>query len=109
MTNTAEMRQGALDRARAGLSLANYSTIFAGFLEKGIPEDQILLRVNVFTFQAWRALGRSVRKGEHGVRVLTWVPVAGKEASEQGEEEGKPGYRMPRSTTVFHVSQTEEV
>ena len=50
----------ALTRARGSLSLANYPVIFAGFLQKGIPEEEILPRENVLTFHAWRALGRTV-------------------------------------------------
>jgi hypothetical protein len=42
----------------------NYGAIFQGFMEKGIPESEILPRENVFTYHAWRALGRQVRRGQ---------------------------------------------
>jgi antirestriction protein ArdC len=102
---SSEMQQRALSNARFGQSLGNYATIYSGFIEKGVPESDILPRINVLTFNAWKALGRSVRKGEHGVRVVTFVPVAGK-PSANGET--PRAYKLPRTVTVFHVSQTQE-
>ena len=93
----------ALTNATTGQSVSNYPAIFQGFMEKGIPADEIQPRVNVFTFHAWRALGRSVRKGEHGVKVVTWVPMT--KQTETGEPESIG--RRPKTTTVFHVSQTD--
>lgn len=95
----------ALSRAVNGLSLGNYPAIFAGFVAKGIPESEIKPRENVFTYQAWRALGRQVRRGEHGVKVVTFVEMA-KENKETGEKES---FRRPWTTTVFHVSQTDAI
>jgi hypothetical protein len=69
-------------------------------MAKGIPEDQIIPRVNVFSYNAWKANGRQVRKGEHGVKCLTFITKTGK----NGREE-----RRPWTVTVFHVSQTEPV
>lgn len=75
----------------------------------GIAETEILPRENVFTFKAWKALGRSVKKGEHGVRVITYVRCKSKtgETDERTGEEKTTAYRRPWTTTVFHVSQTE--
>ena len=95
----------ALSRAVNGLSLGNYPAIFSGFMAKGIPEAEIKPRENVFTYQAWRALGRQVRRGEHGVKVVTFVEMA-KEDKETGEKEP---FRRPWATTVFHISQTDAV
>src|SRR5580704_584134 len=86
----------ALSRAVNGLSLGNYPAIFAGFVAKGIPETAIKPRENVFTYQAWRALGRQVRRGEHGVKVVTFVEMT-KENQETGE---KKAFRRPWTTTV---------
>ena len=97
----------ALDRATNGQALTNYPAIFEGFLAKGIPEAEIKPRENVFTFQAWRALGRSVRKGEHGVRVVTFVLCESKQRDPSTGEEKVATYRRPHTTTVFHISQTE--
>ena len=79
----------------------------AGFVAKGIPEAEILPRGNVFTFHAWKALGRSVRKGEHGVRVCTYITTDRKVTDEETGEVKHVTGRRPKSTTVFHVSQTE--
>jgi hypothetical protein len=95
----------ALSRAVNGLSLGNYPAIFAGFMAKGIPESEIRPRENVFTYQAWRALGRQVRRGEHGVKVVTFVEMT-KENKETGE---KQPFHRPWTTTVFHISQTDAV
>lgn len=97
-----EMQQRALARAREEGSYSNYPAIIEGFLEKGIPEDEILPRENVLTFHAWKALGRSVKKGEHGVSVLTFISIS----REDKTGEIKVVHRS-RSTTVFHISQTE--
>lgn len=70
--------------------------------------DQILPRENVFTFQAWKALDRFVRKGEHGVSVLTWIEGSKERANQETGELETAAYRFPRSTVVFHISQTEK-
>jgi hypothetical protein len=95
----------ALSRAVNGLSLGNYPAIFAGFIAKGIPETAIKPRENVFTYQAWRALGRQVRRGEHGVKVVTFVAMA----KENRETSEKQSFRRPWTTTVFHISQTDAI
>ena len=89
----------ALSRAENGESFSNYPAIFAGFMAKGIAEADIEPRVNVFTYPAWRAKGRQVKSGEHGVKVVTFVH---RKDAETGEES-----RFPTSATVFHVTQTE--
>jgi antirestriction protein ArdC len=111
------MQQEALTRAVSGQALTNWPAIIAGFSAKGIPPDDILPRENVFTYHAWRALGRQVRRGEHGVRVVTFVALSGNDgdgaastnadATATGERKRKGGYRRPWSATVFHISQTD--
>jgi N-terminal domain of anti-restriction factor ArdC len=106
-TKTLPHRQiEALDRAISSASFANYPAIYQGFLAKGIPETDIKPRENVFTFQAWKAKGRSVRKGEHGVKVVTFITIGDKTDPVTGEKISD-GYRRPHTTTVFHLSQTE--
>jgi antirestriction protein ArdC len=97
MTATSE----ALARATQSASMSNYANIYAGFAEKGIAD--VRPRENVFTYAAWQALGRQVKKGEHGVHCVTWVPMTKKDAN----GEAQPIGRKPRGTTLFHVSQTE--
>jgi hypothetical protein len=107
-----EMQLEALSRARDGQSFSNWPAIIRGFLEKGIPEDQILPRENVLTYHAWRALGRQVRRGEHGVKVTTFVPMTkktGKVDPATGQEEVKPIGKRAWNATVFHLSQTDPI
>ena len=54
----------SLNRAKNGDSLANYQAIMQGFADKGIAANDIIPRENVFTYNAWLALNRQVRKGE---------------------------------------------
>lgn len=93
----------ALNRATTNASFSNYPAIFEGFLARGIAFDDIRPRENVFTYAAWRELGRQVRKGEHGVKVVTWIEGE-KEDKKTGKEER---YKFCRTTTVFHISQTD--
>ena len=102
-----QMQQEALSRAASGIVVTNYAAIFEGFAARGIPESEIKPRENVFTFQAWKALGRYVRKGEHGVKVITYVPTERKEIDPQTGEEKTLGGKRPWTATVFHISQTE--
>ena len=99
-------KEEALARARTGQSLSNYPAIYLGFMEKGIPESEIKPRENVFTYNAWRELGRQVRRGEHGVKVLTFIDCEKKDR-ETGQV--KESYRRPWFTTVFHISQTDVI
>lgn len=99
------IEQEALSNAVSRQSVMNYAGIFEGFMSRGIPENEIRPRENVFTYNAWRALGRQVRKGEHGVKCVTFIPCEKKD-KQTGEKES---FRRPWTTTVFHVSQTEEL
>ena len=102
---TDEMRLEALQRATEGDSVANYPAIYTGFAAMGIPESEIRPRENILTFHAWKAKGRSVKKGEHGVRVTTYVMV-GEERDGAGTVT-KQGCRTAKTAVVFHISQTE--
>lgn len=106
-SRSAEHQAEALRRATSNLALTNYPAIYQGFIDKGIPEDQIQPRVNVFTFDAWKALGRVVRKGEHGVKVCTFVECGKTVRDPATGEEKQENYKRPWTTTVFHVSQTD--
>jgi hypothetical protein len=97
--------QQSLSRAVLGQSLSNFPAIFQGFAAKGIPESEIKPRENVFTFDAWKALGRFVRKGEHGVKVVTFIESLSKETDPDSGE--RKVIRRPWTTTVFHISQTD--
>jgi len=101
-----EITTEALKRAQDNKSLANYGTIYHGFSQMGIALDQITPRVNVLTFNAWLAKGRRVMKGQHGVKVDTWVPIF---KTDQATGEKVKCGQKPKTTTVFHLSQTEAV
>ena len=101
----AQQNGEALRRAISGQSLSNFPAIFRGFAAKGIPESEIKPRENVFTFDAWKALGRVVRRGEHGVKIVTFIDTASKEIDPDTGE--RKLVRRPWTTTVFHISQTE--
>ena len=98
-----KMAKESLERAVTNQSLANYETIINGFIDMGIPESDIIPRVNVFTFNAWKALNRVVKKGEKGVRVITCIPCTKKD-KETGEE---VKVTKTKTTTVFHITQTQ--
>jgi hypothetical protein len=103
--NIRQSRLESLKRAVSGQSFSNFPAIFQGFAAKGIPESEIKPRENVFTFDAWKALGRVVRRGEHGVKVVTLIDCQSKETdTDTGERKIN---RRPWTTTVFHISQTE--
>ncbi len=102
------MRAEAYGRAIGGKPNANYVAIIQGFMAKGLAMEDIEPRVNVFTYNAWKHLGRQVRRGEHSVRVITFVPIEDKTDPKTGEVRRK-GASRPRSATVFHVSQTDEI
>ena len=52
--------------------------------------------VDVFTYRRWKAQGFQVQRGEHGVKLTTWISY---------EREDKDGtvktYTRPKTTTVF--------
>ncbi len=104
MSASDEQRQESLSRARDGKPNANYGVIIAGMVAKGIPLADIEPRVNVFSYNAWQALNRQVRKGEHGVRISTYIKMSKKD-KETGKVT-KSGTR-PRTCSVFHISQTD--
>lgn len=87
----------ALARIESGFSQNDIVSIYY-FAACGVAPDAITPRENVLTFKAWKAKNRSVAKGAKGLPITVWVP--GK-ANEDGK---RPMY--PRTTRVFHVSQT---
>lgn len=109
MTTSAQIQAEALNKALTSQALTNYPAIFEGFLAKGILEADIQPRVNVFTFNAWKALGRRVKKGEHGVKVCTYRHAEKRERDPATGAETVRPYSIPWTTTVFHVSQTVEM
>ena len=87
----------SLQRAKNGDSLANYPAIISGFIEKGINPLEIKPRENVFSYDAWLALGRQVRKGEKGVKCVTY------------RDNEKTSKKFVCRVAVFHISQTDSI
>lgn len=59
--------------------------------------------LDVFTFNRWRAQGRTVRRGEHGIKLP--VIVSGQKTDDRtGETET---FRMRRTSAVFCRCQTD--
>jgi hypothetical protein len=100
-----QIQQNALFRAKNGAICANDVIIIMEFSERGIAPSDIRPRENVFTFNAWKALGRSVKKGEHGVKIPTWIPTSTETNPETGE--AKETALRQRTAVVFHESQTK--
>ena len=101
-------QEEALRRALTNQSLSNYPAIYQGFLAKGISESDIQPRENVFTYAAWKALGRQVKRGEHGVKICTFIPMDVKDKNKETGEVKIKTLRRPKTTTVFHISQTDK-
>ena len=101
--NKTQQNKESLDRARSGKSKYNYGTIKDGFVSKGIELSDIKPRKNVLTYAAWNALGRHVKKGEHGVKVLSIYE------SQVSDPDSGETYNVKKGArpTVFHISQTE--
>ena len=103
-----EVQAQSLDRAKNGKSFSNFPIIIAGFSAMGIPESDIMPRQNVFTYQAWQAQGRQVRKGQHGIKICTFIPVDVKDKDEKTGDVKIKTVNKARKTTVFHITQTDE-
>jgi len=93
-----------LAKAQTSTSRANAGLIIEGFLAHGIALDQIAPGENTFTYNAWLAQGRQVRRGSKGVKVITYA------TPQPSEEDGEaPRGKMLASATVFHISQTDPI
>ena len=92
------MQMEALSRAVAGISTANYGPMILEFRNRGILD--VIPRENVFTYHAWRAKGRQVKRGEHGVKVITFVPMTRTERDHSTGEEKEIESRRPTSATL---------
>ncbi len=110
-----QMYKHAYDSIVQNPAWSNFLPVIAEFATRGIPQDQIIPKENVFTFTAWKALGRYVRKGEKGVKIAIWKEVPGKKSEPQFDENEKliPSNEKDIHSlycvgaTVFHISQTE--
>lgn len=95
-----EIQKQALQRAQNGCSEENDLSVIQQFAERGISPADIIPRENVLTFNAWKAKGRVVKKGEKAAKIVTYIPIKDKETDEV------TGVR-PKNAFVFHISQTK--
>jgi hypothetical protein len=93
------LQMAALERAQDGRVCANDLLIIATYAARGIDAHP---RVDVFTFAAWKALHRHVRRNEHGIHVATYARR--EEVRPDGTTEE---HSFPTSAVVFHVTQTD--
>ena len=111
MRTVTETPEEALARIQSMGFCNNDALAIMAFSDAGIPPDDIDPRNNVLTFRAWKAKGRQVAKGATSVRVTVWIPKKGKqdeEAPKDGEKKASGGM-YPKTTSLFHVSQTIEL
>jgi antirestriction protein ArdC len=83
------------------ISENNMNTLIDGFKAIGIPEEEVIPTVNVFSYDAWRELGRQVMKGEKGVAIVAWRDTLDQTTGETA--------RRPFKDYRFHVSQTKSL
>lgn len=98
MSTATETPIEALNRIQSKRSQNDIAVIYQ-FAACGVPVENIEPRVNVLTFNAWKAKGRRVAKGATGQRVTVWIPV-----EKDGEKDGV----RPTTAVLFHESQTVE-
>lgn len=67
---------------------------------------------DVFTYRRWAAQNCQVQKGEHGIKITTWIIARGKDADREPNAEPadqENGYKFPRTTTVFCRCQVRPI
>jgi protein-L-isoaspartate O-methyltransferase len=101
---SAEIQSESLSRAVNGTSTENEVLAIEAFSARGIPPEDIRPRENVFTFNAWKALGRQVRKGEKSVHLPTRKTCRKKKPDGTDDV-----YTVPWTAYVFHISQTDPI
>ena len=89
--------------AESATTFSGYSVANAIAVKAGLAECDCEPYADVFTFARWRAQGRVVRKGEHGIR-LPVIVRGEKRDAETGEVHG---FSMRRASFVFCRCQTD--
>ena len=96
----------ALMKVQESSSVANeVQAIMQTMDSLGLRESECIPRVNILTYAAWKDKGRQVTKGSKAcAKVTVWIP--GYRLNKKGEKVSKT---YPKTTSLFHVSQTETV
>lgn len=94
-------------RVRARNGLGRYSLGNQLLIAMQAPDARF-----VAGFHAWKDLGRRVRKGEHGIRILAPIPLRREDdPSAQAAEDRDQGrvVTLFKSVAVFDIAQTEPI
>lgn len=87
------------NKAVSGASIMNDLKVISYFETQGILAHP---RQDVFTFGVWKhKFNRVVKRGQKGVKITTFIP-------RENKTNGKKQV-FPRTVSVFHYSQTEEL
>lgn len=110
MQTKQEKQCEALERGRRYRVGGNDLRVITEFQGRGMNPHDIETfgpDQNVWTYDAWQALGRQVRKGEKSVRITVYGSY---ESKERNEKTGEPIIKSCRSTAcLFHITQTDAI
>lgn len=101
MTTTTETPAEALARIQSRVSQNDFAIIHQ-FYACGVNPEEIIPRVTVLTFKAWKAMGRRVALGASSQRVTVWRPIKKTDKKTGKEKDGM----IPTTACLFHISQT---
>ena len=106
----------AVDETRASAEFRAYLDVQARFHRYSWHNAMLILRQcpdasRVAGFQNWKKLGRYVRKGEHGIRILAPCPFKKTVADDDGAEQtidGAAGFQLsaelePMALCLWHI------
>ena len=108
-SKSSETPQEALRRIQSMEFCGNDILVIQAFSDAGIPPEDIDPRFNVLTFRAWKGKGRRVARGAKSIPITVWIPKNGEqveETDENGDGKKKRGGMYPKTTRLFHESQT---
>ena len=86
-----------------GHSTANETIVLMELAAKGCTSCEPYK--DIFTYRRWQAQGFQVQKGEHGIKLTTYIPI------HKTDDDGKQVQtgRRPRTTTVFCACQVKPI
>ena len=99
---SATAQQMTADEAR---DFGHFSVHNAVQAQLACPEGSCEAYRDIFTFRRWRAQGFTVRKGEKGTTVTTWI--APSHQSEDADQQ--PVKRRPKRAVLFCRHQVERL
>lgn len=88
-----------------GYSVANAALVLGALTERGCSCEPYQ---DVYTFARWRAQNRTVRRGEHGIRLPVIVTGSREVRDDDGTAQVR-AYKLLRTSCVFCRCQTDEI